>query len=111
MTKELFPDDLRHPATSLLLESGAAVDRSRFISTMLNELDKLYSCFLAHGFGQVREEWQRRCNANGRQVAVSDSGTECTAGEFIGIDLDGALLLRSGNNILHRITCGDVRVI
>jgi BirA family transcriptional regulator, biotin operon repressor / biotin---[acetyl-CoA-carboxylase] ligase len=111
MTADQFPDELRHPATSLLLESGARVDRSRFTGTMLRELDRLYAEFLTHGFGPVREEWQRYCNASGRQVLVSDSGTECTGGRFIGIDSDGALLLRSEDNVLHRITCGDVRVI
>jgi BirA family biotin operon repressor/biotin-[acetyl-CoA-carboxylase] ligase len=111
MTAGQFPNDLRHPATSLLLESGSGVDRSRFVSTMLNELDRLYRDFQAEGFGPVREEWQRRCNANGHQVIVSDSGTDCTGGMFIGIDTDGALLLRSDDDALHRITCGDVRVI
>lgn len=111
MTADQFPQDLRHPATSLLLESGTRVDRSRFTGTMLNELDRLYTEFLAHGFGPVREEWQQRCNANGRQVLVSDSGTECTGGRFVGIDSDGAMLLRSDEGTMHRITCGDVRVI
>lgn len=111
MTADQFPDGLRQPATSLLLESGVQVDRSRFAGTMLRELDRLYSDFLTHGFGPVREEWQRRCNASGRQVLVSDSGTECTGGRFIGIDSDGALLLRSEDGRVHRITCGDVRVI
>jgi BirA family biotin operon repressor/biotin-[acetyl-CoA-carboxylase] ligase len=111
MTADQFPDDLRHPATSLLMESGVQVDRSRFAGTMLNELDRLYADFLAHGFGPVRNEWQCRCNASGRQVLVNDSGTECTGGRFIGIDGDGALLLRSDDDKLHRITCGDVRVI
>jgi BirA family biotin operon repressor/biotin-[acetyl-CoA-carboxylase] ligase len=111
MTADQFPQDLRHPATSLLLESGTRVDRSRFTGTMLNELDRLYTDFLAHGFGPVREEWQQRCNANGRHVLVSDSGTECTGGRFVGIDSDGAMLLRSDEGTMHRITCGDVRVI
>lgn len=111
MTADQFPDDLRHPSTSLLLESGVRVDRSRFTGTMLRELDRLYADFLMHGFGPVREEWQRRCNASGRQVLVSDSGTECTGGRFVGIDSDGALLLRSEDDALHRITCGDVRVL
>jgi len=88
------------------------VDRSLFAAAILNELDRLYADFLAHGFGPVREEWQRRCNANGRQVLVNDSGTECTGGRFfIGIDSDGAMLLRSDDGKLHRIICGDVRVI
>lgn len=111
MTAELFPADLRQPATSLLLESGVPVDRSRFSSAMLNELDRLYSDFQSNGFGPVREEWQRRCSASGKRVHVSDSGTECAEGHFIGIDSQGALLLRSDDETVHRITCGDVRII
>ena len=111
MTADQFPEDLRQPATSLLLESGTRVNRSIFTSTMLNELDRLYADFLSHGFGPIREEWQQRCNASGRQVIVSDSGTECAGGRFIGIDSDGAMLLRSDDNKMHRITSGDVRII
>ncbi|MDD2897985.1 MAG: biotin--[acetyl-CoA-carboxylase] ligase [Desulfuromonadaceae bacterium] len=111
MTADQFPDDLRYPATSLFLESGTQVDRSQFTSVMLHELDLLYSDFLAHGFAPVRDEWLLRCNASGRRVSVSDSGTECTGGICTGIDLDGALLLKTDDNVLHRITCGDVRVI
>lgn len=111
MTADQFPGDLRHPATSLLLESGTRIDRSHFAGTMLNELDRLYADFLLHGFGPVREEWQRRCNAKGREVLVNDSGTECIGGRFVGIDSDGAMLLGSDDGAVHRITSGDVRVI
>jgi BirA family biotin operon repressor/biotin-[acetyl-CoA-carboxylase] ligase len=111
MTADLFPDDLRHPATSLLLESGKPVCRTQFVSVMLNELDRLYEDFLAQGFGPVRKEWQMRCNANGRQVRVNDSGFETAGGLFSGIDSDGAMLIRSDDGIMHRIISGDVRVI
>jgi BirA family biotin operon repressor/biotin-[acetyl-CoA-carboxylase] ligase len=111
MSADQFSVDLRHPATSLFLESGVHVDRSHFAGTLLSELDRLYADFMVHGFGPIREEWQQRCNAKGRQVLVSDSGTTCTGGRFIGLDSDGALLLLTDDDILHRITCGDVRVI
>lgn len=111
MTARQFPPDLRQPATSLLIESGAQVDRSHFAVIMLNELDRLYSDFLRHGFAPVREEWQQRCNARGRRILVTDSGTECTGGMFAGIDSDGALLLKTDDGQLQRITCGDVRIL
>jgi BirA family biotin operon repressor/biotin-[acetyl-CoA-carboxylase] ligase len=106
-----FPADLRNPATSILLETGRPVNRAFFTAVMLGELDKLYAGFINHGFGQVREDWQQRCNAKGRQVAVSDGGAELLSGMFNGIDEDGALLVRRMDGRIERILSGDVRVL
>ena len=111
MTQAQFPADLRSPATSLLLEQGLPVNRARFAAHMLGELDRLYTDFLQHGFGPVRDEWQQRCNANGREVVVSDAGVETVRGMFDGIDGDGALLLRFPDGTVERILSGDVRVV
>ncbi len=111
MTGDQFPADLSYPATSLMLESGLPVNRSHFAGVMLHELDRLYDEFRRRGFGPIREEWQRRCNANGHRLQVTDSGTEPISGIFAGIDGDGALLLDTGHTKLHRVTCGDVRIL
>lgn len=111
MTTDQFPGDLRYPATSLFLESGSRIARVHFVATTLNELDKLYVDFLLHGFGPVREEWQKRCNANGRRVLVSDAGVDQASGMFAGIDGDGALLVRLDDGKVERIVNGDVRLI
>jgi BirA family transcriptional regulator, biotin operon repressor / biotin---[acetyl-CoA-carboxylase] ligase len=111
MTRAQFPDDLRTPATSLLQEQGLPVNRARFAAAMLGELDRLYTDFLQHGFGPVREEWQLRCCANGREVVVTEGGLEAARGKFQGIDGDGALLLQSSDGAVERILSGDVRVV
>lgn len=111
MSREQFPDDLRAPATSLLLEHGKAVPRAGFTARLLNELDRLYNEFLNHGFGPVRREWQECCNAAGREIVVSDQGLETARGIFDGIDGDGALLLRLPDGKQERIVAGDVRVV
>jgi BirA family biotin operon repressor/biotin-[acetyl-CoA-carboxylase] ligase len=111
MSAGQFPDDLRAPATSLLLEQGRPVNRVQFAARMLTELDRLYGGFLQHGFEQVREEWQQRCNARGREVIVSDGGQETVRGKFDGIDGDGALLVRLPGGTTERVLCGDVRVL
>lgn len=110
MTANQFPSDLRHPATSLFLELGQIVTRVPFAATLLNELDRLYLEFRRHGFRPVREEWQRRCNAHGHQLVVSDGDREISRGMFGGIDDDGALLVRNHNG-LERILSGDVRIL
>jgi BirA family transcriptional regulator, biotin operon repressor / biotin---[acetyl-CoA-carboxylase] ligase len=111
MTPAHFPADVRTPATSLLLEQGLPVNRAQFAARMLGELDRLYTDFLHHGFGPVRDEWQLRCNANGREVVVSEAGVETVRGMFHGIDGDGALLLRFPDGTVERILGGDVWVV
>jgi BirA family biotin operon repressor/biotin-[acetyl-CoA-carboxylase] ligase len=111
MTAAQFPNDLRTPASSLLLEQGRPVCRALFAATMLNELDRLYGDFTVHGFGPVREEWQQRCNAKGREVCVSDGGAETLRGMFSGIDSDGAMLVVLADGRVERILSGDVRVV
>jgi BirA family biotin operon repressor/biotin-[acetyl-CoA-carboxylase] ligase len=111
MTLAQFPPDLRHPATSLLVETGERIGRAGFAAILLNELDRLYAGFLDHGFGPVRVEWQRRCNAHGRELVVSDAGHEIARGMFAGIDGDGALLVRMPDGGIERILSGDVKVL
>jgi BirA family biotin operon repressor/biotin-[acetyl-CoA-carboxylase] ligase len=111
MTSGQFPGDLRTPATSLLLEQGRAVNRAQFAATMLGELDSLYLDFLHHGFGPVRDEWQRHCNAYGREVVVSEADVETVRGMFDGIDGEGAMLVRFPDGTVERVLCGDVRVV
>ncbi len=111
MTAEQFPEDLRYPATSILLETGRPVPRAMFAAVVLNELDRLYEAFRNKGFDPVRQEWQLRCNAHGRELSVSDGGAELVRGSFAGIDEAGALLLKRSDGVVQRILSGDVRVL
>ena len=111
MSTGQFPPDLRCPATSLLIESGHPVVRVRFVARILNELDMLYAGFLTYGFLHLREEWQQRCNAHGREVVVSNGGAEVVRGMFNGIDGDGALLVQRMDGTIERILSGDVKVL
>jgi BirA family biotin operon repressor/biotin-[acetyl-CoA-carboxylase] ligase len=103
MTREQFPDNLRHPATSLFIESGVKVDRTCFVRIMLQELDSLYATFLSEGYDPARKEWLERSRLEGAVVTVADSG-KVRRGRVTGIDEYGALLLDSGEQILS----GDV---
>lgn len=111
MSTGQFPPDLRCPATSLMIETGHPVGRVHFATQMLKELDTLYADFLRHGFFRVREEWQQRCNAHGREVAVSNGEVMVAQGLFSGIDGDGALLVRLADGSIERILSGDVKVL
>ena len=110
MRQAQLPDGLRHPATSLFLESGLHVKRSDFAKVMLGELDHLYDSYLEQGFAPVREEWLNYCNSIDREVIVAfqDDRIQGTAR---GIDEEGALLVQLPGGKLERVLAGDVTVL
>lgn len=107
MGRELFPADLRHPATSLFLESGERVDRTAFTRELLAALDILYDDYLRFGYAPIREEWLTRCHMLGRKVSVTMQD-RVIIGEVTGIDENGALLVRMSSGREERILSGDV---
>lgn len=109
MTVDQFPPDLRHPASSLFLESGRILNRNRFIRALLTELDDLYNVYITRGYEPVREEWLSRSQLAGRTARVSCQDHIIT-GEIKGIDDMGALLLDVGGRE-ERILSGDVTLL
>jgi BirA family biotin operon repressor/biotin-[acetyl-CoA-carboxylase] ligase len=110
MTGNQFPEELRHPASSLFLESGSLVRRGTFARHLLQELDSLYDRYLEVGYGPVRDEWLARSRLAGERVSVSE-GASVLRGVVRGIDEYGALLLELDDGRLSQVLTGDVRII
>ena len=108
MAAEQFPDDLRYPATSLLLERGEPVSRQRFTRTLLRTLDELYSLYRRSGFAPIMAAWQAYFDLVGRQVEV-DCQEYRLRGKVAGLGEDGALLLELADGRTERVLAGDVR--
>lgn len=107
MRREQFPNGLRHPASSLFLETGREVDRVSFTQILLAELDLLYALYLQEGDGPIRKEWLDRCDMIGRVVKAS-SGDSVLTGTVTGIDDTGALLVRLASGAEEKVHSGDV---
>ena len=107
MCRDQFPADLRHPASSLLLESGTSVNRTGFVRELLVNLDGLYDTYLREGYAPVRAEWLDRCHMLGRTVSVVQH-REPLVGRVSGIDDSGALLVTVADGRTERILSGDV---
>lgn len=110
MRREHFIGELRHPATSLLLETGSPVSRLAFTRALLEALDALYAGYLKQGYAPVREEWLKRSNVLGKKVRVAFQEKELS-GIAESIDEEGALLVRSADGVLARVLAGDVTII
>jgi BirA family biotin operon repressor/biotin-[acetyl-CoA-carboxylase] ligase len=84
LTEAELPDAGRLAPTSLLVETGASVDRGRLLADVLSALEARWLRWEQDGFrGLTRDELA------GRRLRLAD-GTEGVAG---GVDSDGRLLL------------------
>jgi BirA family biotin operon repressor/biotin-[acetyl-CoA-carboxylase] ligase len=108
--REHFPEELHERATSVWLETGREVDRTVFAARLLAEFEARYHDFLEGGFAAVRPHWERRSALVGRRVEIGGAGTP-VAGQCLGIDEEGALLLDVGTGAPHRVLAGDVTII
>ena len=107
MRHDQFPQELRHPASSLMLEAGSEFARVGFIRALLRELDLLYDLYLAEGDEPIRKEWLSRCNTLGRRVNV-ESGGSVFSGVVSGLGDYGALLVVLPDGREEQILSGDV---
>jgi BirA family biotin operon repressor/biotin-[acetyl-CoA-carboxylase] ligase len=104
-----FPRALRGTASSLLIAGGRRVDRAAFTARLLAALEARYGRYLTVGFSSVRGEWESFSSLTGTTVAVA-SPTGEVRGRVLGLDDDGALLLRGPAGDMVRLTAGEVTV-
>jgi BirA family biotin operon repressor/biotin-[acetyl-CoA-carboxylase] ligase len=108
MRADQFPADLRYPATSLAIEMGRTVERPAFARLLFEHLDRLYREYRVRGFAPVLEAWQAFFDLVGRPVEVDCLEYRLT-GQVLGLDADGALVLRLADGKEQRVLSGDVR--
>lgn len=108
MQADQFPNDLRYPATSLAMVSGAEVSRLLFTRNLLEQIDRLYHQYQLEGFEPIMQTWQDYFVLTGQQVEVDCQG-RLLHGQVVGLDEDGALLLQMTDGRKERVLAGDVR--
>lgn len=93
------------PATSLSMEAGHPVSRLDLLVALLSGIEGRYEALQAgHSF---EEEWADRMVTLRRHVRVTE-GQEEWQGLAVGVDRDGALLLRLPGGTTRRVLAGDV---
>jgi BirA family biotin operon repressor/biotin-[acetyl-CoA-carboxylase] ligase len=100
-----LPKDLLMPASSLSHESGQDIARLPLLWAMLQAIESRYMSLRMGESPQA--EWQERLVTLGRQVTVSQAGSE-VEGVAEGVDANGALLVRLASGDLKTVVAGDV---
>jgi BirA family biotin operon repressor/biotin-[acetyl-CoA-carboxylase] ligase len=105
-----FPDELRDKATSLLLASGAPIDRPRFAGRLLGALEEQVDRWRRDGFAPIAAAWRALTPLIGRRIHVQEPGG-AVEGTVLDLDDDGALRIRLDAGGEHRVVAGDVTVV
>ena len=105
-----FADEIKETASSLFVETGKNIKRSRIVALFAEEFTKYYQKFLNTGdlSGLVQDYNEMLINA-GRQVRICDAKEEFN-GVAAGIDSHGKLLVTKEDGTQAVISAGEVSV-
>lgn len=105
-----FPEEIRETATSLYLESGKAVRRSRVVAEVMACMERWYKKFLETcDLTGLKEAYTARLANQNQQVLVLDSRQEYQ-GLCLGIDDQGLLLVKKEDGKIEKVMSGEVSV-
>jgi BirA family biotin operon repressor/biotin-[acetyl-CoA-carboxylase] ligase len=104
-----LPADIAARAISLEEAAAAPIDREAFIAALLAHVEHWLDHYTAVGLEDVIPAWIDRMAHGLRARAIVDGAP--VAGMMIGLDGDGALLLRAPDGDVHRVRSGDVEAI
>jgi BirA family biotin operon repressor/biotin-[acetyl-CoA-carboxylase] ligase len=108
LAKEDFPAEFVNRSTSLQIEGGRSFHRPAIAAQILQELDQFYSIIENDEFSYVMENWLRLDCTLGQQVSVKWTDGRSFKGLAANFDPDGALLVRSDDGMMERVTAGEV---
>ncbi|MEY8353696.1 biotin--[acetyl-CoA-carboxylase] ligase [Lachnospiraceae bacterium 54-53] len=107
---EEFPEEVEQTATSLFLETGQKVRRSRLIAAVMEAFEQYYEEFISQGdlSGLISVYNKHMANA-GKEVRVLDPAGDYT-GRALGINGKGELLVELQSGEVRHVISGEVSV-
>ncbi|ASF39666.1 bifunctional biotin--[acetyl-CoA-carboxylase] synthetase/biotin operon repressor [Halobacillus halophilus] len=102
-----IPQDIRHKASSLKIESGQEWDIQQTIQSILRLFENTYDSYVEQGFEQVKKEWEHFGYRIGEEVTISTMRREWQA-TLIGIEPDGALRARDKDGNEEKLYSAEI---
>ncbi|MCF7753552.1 biotin--[acetyl-CoA-carboxylase] ligase [Paenibacillus xylanexedens] len=104
---EDYPEDLTTIATSLKMETGQSVDRTKLTAAILTELEQLYYLYQKEGFGVISALWEALSVSMNREITVTNPHG-VIEGKAIGLDPSGALIVEKHDGEHTLIISGEI---
>ncbi|WP_315793028.1 biotin--[acetyl-CoA-carboxylase] ligase [Paenibacillus sp. BIC5C1] len=105
-----YPEDLISIATSLKMETGQTIDRTKLAAAILSELERLYFLYQKEGFGVISSLWEALSVSMNRAIKVANP-QGIIEGTAIGLDPSGALIVEQENGERVSIYSGEVSLV
>ncbi|HYA13979.1 MAG TPA: biotin--[acetyl-CoA-carboxylase] ligase [Syntrophales bacterium] len=105
-----FDESFRDIATSLKEEAGSEISRLDLTVKLFDNLEYLYTRMLVEGFGFIKDMWLHYFDMVGRRIQVVFNDN-VQAGEVLGVDDFGALIIADENDVIRRVMAGDASVV
>ncbi len=101
------PENVGRPVTHLA-KHGLRITPAEMLSVLATAMDGWLKRWNdGAGFAHIREAWLQRAGSPGEPITIN-TGRETVEGSFLGIDAQGALVLRDLGGAERRFTYGDV---
>lgn len=101
-----FPDELKHKATSLKLNTPNNIIKTYFINSLTNYIFDYYNYFLFNPFEKfIKEYTDKSCLIN-KEITLNLKGNEIT-GTVLGFNSYGHLMLNTSNKTIE-INSGEI---
>lgn len=102
-----FPAAVRPIAVSLDEEAGETLDRNRIMARVLKEFELRFLQLEEGEYDTILQEWKSICLSMKRRVQIK-TFRKTVRGEAVGIDRNGALLVRKDNGVIEKVFAGDI---
>jgi len=104
---DVLPESMKTTPTSIENELGKKIRLESLLKALLEEMENIYDNYLESGFAPLLERWKRYAGFLGHTVMVTDEN-ETLNGLALGVDMEGALILKLEDGKTRRILVGDV---
>jgi BirA family biotin operon repressor/biotin-[acetyl-CoA-carboxylase] ligase len=105
-----FPDDLKHRASSILLETKKHFDTETFYQHLCRALDENYMALKEEQVETLLAKWRKNSAMLGRDVRIELPDREIV-GKVLDIDQRGGLIVMRADYGIEHVIAGDCRLL